>query len=326
MTPVSPPAVPPHILRFSTDDLPEKDRFAYSREVYGRVLCGLEIESPADKPFHNQHSLTFLPDLHLVTGQGSEQNARRTRALLADGNDDLLLHWNTDAPGIAIQCGREARLTPGDATLFSAADIGANNFMQTTSFVTFRMPRRLLMAVTPNVEDQLARCIPAGMPALRLLKTYVDGWQNGGLAATPEMAKVFSNHVHDLIALMFGAKGDAAEQAAQGGQRAARLEQIHREIQRSALDPNFSLPRLAERLRISPSYVQKLLADEGSAFIQEVIECRLAQAQRMLRSPQWQRTSIADIALQCGFPAVHHFHALFRKRYGMTPGEARGAG
>jgi AraC-like DNA-binding protein len=101
---------------------------------------------------------------------------------------------------------------------------------------------------------------------------------------------------------MFGAQGDAAEQATQGGARAARLAQIHHEIQRSALGPNFSLPELALRIGVSPRYVQAL---------------------RLLQSPRHRHLPIAEIAYQCGFPSVKYFHRVFRARFGATPGDVR---
>jgi AraC-like DNA-binding protein len=125
------------------------------------------------------------------------------------------------------------------------------------------------------------------------------------------------------MALMFGAKGDAAEQAAQGGARAARLAQIQHEIQRGALDPDFSLPALARRIGVSARYVQQLLEQGNSSFVREILERRLTLAHEMLRSPRHRHQSIAEIAQACGFGTDTHFYRQFRRRFGVTPGEAR---
>ncbi|MDR2858269.1 MAG: AraC family transcriptional regulator [Novosphingobium sp.] len=310
-------------MRFSTDGVSEEDRVAYSREVYGRAVCGLEIEPNAGTPFHADQALTALPDLYLLTGRHSGHKAIRTRPLMADGTDDIVFHWNTDAPGLAMQCGREEELAPGEATVFSTMEVGVNHFVQTTGFITLRMPMRLFGAMVPDVAGTFARRIPAGMPALRLLKSYVAGWQGGEQAATPGMARLFSNHVYDIVALILGASGDIAAQAGQGGLRAARLAAIRREIERSALDPAFSLAALALRIGVTPRYVQKLLTGEGTAFIREVADRRLEQALRLLQSPRHRSLSIAEIAYMCGFPNVKHFHGVFRSRYGATPGDMR---
>jgi hypothetical protein len=248
MNPTPPPATPPHVVRFSTDDLPERDRIAYTREVYGRSLCGLDIEPDAGVPLRITQAVTILPDLYLNTIDCSPHTARRTRSLLTDGNDSLFLLWNPDGPNISTNCGREANLASDNAGLFSAADVGVNYFGRTTCHTSLTLSRRLIRMAVPNIENFLVQPIASDTPALRLLKGYLNTWQNGELAATGREQQALSNHVYDLVALLFGAKGDAAHQAAQGGARAARLAQIHREIEHGVLDPDFSLPELALRV------------------------------------------------------------------------------
>jgi AraC-like DNA-binding protein len=197
------------------------------------------------------------------------------------------------------------------------------HFPQAARFSSFRMPLRRLKAMAPTIEDRLAERIPRNTPALRLLTGYLDTWQQGEFATTPQMQQALSDHIYDLMALMFGARGDAAEQAAQGGLRAARLAEVRREIERSALDPNFSLPALAGRIGVTPRYIQKLLADAETSFVTEMTEQRLSRALRLLQSSRHRHKSIAEIAYACGFPGVKHFHGVFRARYGVTPGDVR---
>jgi transcriptional regulator GlxA family with amidase domain len=89
------------------------------------------------------------------------------------------------------------------------------------------------------------------------------------------------------------------------------------------LDPDFSLPALAQHLCLSPSTVQKLLAGEDSSFIKKLTTERLNRAHQMLRSPAHRHLPIADIAYRCGFASTEHFHRTFRAHFGATPGEVR---
>jgi AraC-like DNA-binding protein len=136
---------------------------------------------------------------------------------------------------------------------------------------------------------------------------------------------MFVSHMHDLFALVAGASGDAAEMAAQHGGRAARLAQIRHEIKQSALDPDFSLPALAQRVGVTPRYVQMLLEEGASSFVKEVTERRLQHAQELLQSPRHRHLSVIEIAFECGFGTVAHFHRLFRRYYDATPGDWRNA-
>jgi AraC-like DNA-binding protein len=198
-----------------------------------------------------------------------------------------------------------------------------NYFGRETCHTSLTLSRRLVRTAVPNIEDFLVQPISSDAPALRLLKGYLNIWQNGELATTAREQQALSDHVYDLMALMFGARGDVAEQAILGGGRAARLAEIRREIEKSALDPKFSLPELALRIGVSPRYVQALLKEQDTSFLDEVGQRRLEQALRLLQSPRHRSLPIADVAWQCGFPSVKYFHRVFRARFGATPGDVR---
>jgi AraC-like DNA-binding protein len=311
-------------LRYSTDTLPEQDRLPYWREVFGRGVARVEIEPITNtEPFHASLVLTSLPDCRLMLGNNSDLRFLRTPDLISKSNDDLGVTILMNEAAAVSQCGHESVLEQGDATLLSQSELGFLN--GSTRFFNIRMPLQRMKSMVPHIEDRLAERIPRETPALRLLTSYMETeiWQRGELCVTPELSETFAGHLRDLVALVFNAKGEVAEQARQGGLRAARLAEIRREIKRSALDPDFSLPELALRIGVTPRYVQMLMKEQGSSFIKEITECRLERARRLLRSPQWQRISIAEIAHQCGFASVEHFHRLFRSHAGVTPGDMR---
>lgn len=58
----------------------------------------------------------------------------------------------------------------------------------------------------------------------------------------------------------------------------------------------------------------------GRTILAEIQHQRLAEATRLLLHTS---TTIKEVAYSCGFASEHRFYALFRKAYGMTPGEYR---
>ncbi|MDR0781335.1 MAG: hypothetical protein LBF16_11695, partial [Pseudomonadales bacterium] len=58
-------ALAPHILRFATDDLPEKDRIPYWIEFFGRKVFGLNLVPLTSDVFSSTVILAGLPDLGL---------------------------------------------------------------------------------------------------------------------------------------------------------------------------------------------------------------------------------------------------------------------
>src|SRR5262245_20844003 len=83
------------VLRFSTDDVPERDRLAVTREVVGRSIARVDLEPVRDVPFHYHCVARIVPGLAVVSQSCSRMIFRRTGEYLADGNDDVVLCMTT---------------------------------------------------------------------------------------------------------------------------------------------------------------------------------------------------------------------------------------
>nr|WP_168121140.1 AraC family transcriptional regulator [Paenibacillus sp. HB172176] len=83
-----------------------------------------------------------------------------------------------------------------------------------------------------------------------------------------------------------------------------------------------SLEEVAEKLRCSSRQLQRLFKElhGGSSFSQILEDIRLTHVCKSLRE---SAQSIEQIAKNAGFSSGNYLHAVFRKRYGMTPSEYR---
>ena len=111
------------ILRFSTDELPERDRLPIMREVHGRLTARVDIEPAPGVPLHYRVIARALPGLIVSLMSVSPHTVRRTRELLADGSDDVVFAAPPTAANMVSQRGRELSQFAGDALLLSAADV-----------------------------------------------------------------------------------------------------------------------------------------------------------------------------------------------------------
>jgi AraC-like DNA-binding protein len=128
----------------------------------------------------------------------------------------------------------------------------------------------------------------------------------------------------DLIALTLGAQRDVAEIARLRGLRAVRLQAILRAIKVGYADPAFSVRSVAQKLGLSPRYVNDLLQESGLSLSERVMELRLQQARAMLADARHDRLKIVEIAYACGFSEVSYFNRSFRRRFGDSPTRYRG--
>jgi AraC-like DNA-binding protein len=284
----------------------------------------LEHEPLPDQPFHVDTALRMLPGLAVATVHSSLLRVGRTRPLITDGDDSLILQI-ASCPGVASQLGRTVAVTPGDGVVLSAADVGHFTFSATSDALALRLPRAPLTQLVRDLGAVLVRPLPSGMPALRLLKRYIGVFENVSAPATPDLQHLAVTHVYDLVAMALGATRHAAEIAEGRGIRAARLRAIKANILAHLGGRDLSIDVVAAREGISPVYIRKLFEGEGTSFSEFVLDQRLIRVHRTLSDPRFAARPIGAIALEAGFGDLSYFNRVFRRRYGESPSDVRAA-
>ena len=99
-----------------------------------------------------------------------------------------------------------------------------------------------------------------------------------------------------------------------------RTTACHRQNARPRRRPSRIRARAA---RLSERYVNELLYEAGASFTQRLNELRLRKAAELLARDSERR--ISDVAFDCGFNDLSYFNRRFRRRYGATPVQFRGA-
>jgi len=310
-------------LRFSTDDVRPRERLPYLGEVLGQSIARLDLAPIDGHPLRCVGQMHLFDGLAVISGKASAFSATRSRSLLSDGNDDLVLHVNRSGFSLASQVGRESRLNAGHALLLGTSDPGANVFPGPASWLTFRIPRSRLTGLVATPEDALVRPISASTEPLHLLLDYVDGALGQYRLASPPLRHLFATHVHDLVALVIGVTRDAAELARGRGLKVARLNAAKIDITRRLDDEGLSVVGVASRLGVTPRYVQKLFESEGTTFSQYLTHQRLARAYRTLLDPRFLDRAVTAIASDVGFGNLSHFNRMFRRAYGASPSDVR---
>lgn len=154
-------------VRFSTADLAPADRIPFFRGVCGRNVVRLEIEPLAGCPFHAEAVLRALPGIGISSTVNSPMRVERTRDLLSDGNDDLLLAITKACADIVSQRGSEATLSD-----FSIAASGAGS-----------APRRRNIVVAPPLRSDVGSAPQRQMAYLHIAPGVVAVAPISGSAA-----------------------------------------------------------------------------------------------------------------------------------------------
>src|SRR5215472_9232420 len=159
-------------IRFTTADLPEKDRIATWREQYGRVSMKLDIEPLDDTQFECSVVARTLPGVQMMSTAMSPVRITRTREFLADGNGDLIFIINQSGSVIAQSRGRDIVMREGDALLMSTGEVKVFDRRVHGGSLSFRIPRSILTSIVVDVDDVVMQLIPRETEALKLLAGY----------------------------------------------------------------------------------------------------------------------------------------------------------
>ena len=148
-----------HIVKFSTDHLPEQDRIPFWREHYGHIMLRVDLEPARDSVFEAAITSLALPALQLIDASASPAKISRTGQYLADGNDDVVLAINRTGSVNVASGGREQSLREHEAILLSGGE--ASSFHRTSrgrSF-TLRVPRATFESTVVSVDDDASNRI-----------------------------------------------------------------------------------------------------------------------------------------------------------------------
>src|SRR6478736_8665952 len=311
-------------VRFSTADLPEKDRVAMWREHYGRMAMKLDIEPINDAPLECAILIRVLPGVQIMSTAMSPSRITRTREFLADGNGDLTFIINQSGSVVTQSRGRDVVLREGDAVLMSTGEVKVFDRPVHGGSLSFRIPRSILSAIVPDVDDVVMQLIPQKTEALKLLAGYAAPLFNDIALATPEFRRTAVNHLHDLVALALGAARDGV--AAGHAIPAARLRMAKSYIVENSSRRELSVGAVAAHLGLTPRNLQRLFESEGTTFSEFLLLQRLSRAHRMLTEPRLAQNPVGSIAYDAGFGDLSYFNRSFKRRFGMTPRDVRNDG
>lgn len=185
------------------------------------------------------------------------------------------------------------------------------------------VPRAPVVAAVANLDDALYRGVERSA-ALTLLTGFAQTLSSDLGPMDEVMLDQATRTLTDLFVLALGPTRDGAEEV-KSSVKTARLVRLKSDIEANLGNPDLSLDWLARRHSLRARGIQDLFYAAGEGFTEYVRGRRLDLAMRLLGDPRYAERNIAEIALASGFGDISWFNNAFRKRFGMTPSDARRA-
>lgn len=313
----------PHSL-FTTESLPEKDRFAAWREDMS-VIFDVERSPICDeKPHHATFDLyhfgqSVVGDLKASTGH----YLRAKRKIARDGLDSILIQLFVDG-GLQFGTGRRTIYAEaGDIVIFDLTQ-PVDNINTEFRHITAMWPRVVIEQVIPDIGLWHGCVLPKDSPAVTLLRRH--------MTSCNELAPRFSAEEGQRVEMATLTLAQAAMSDGEllpGPDAKASVPmaemltyQIKRHIRENLGAVDLSPAQIAENFGISRTQLYNLLEPLGG-IARYQRNLRLQRCLADLRDPVQAQAQVAEIAYRWGFNNASTFTRNFRKAFGMTPGEAR---
>lgn len=136
--------------------------------------------------------------------------------------------------------------------------------------------------------------------------------------AGPQMTRSFL----ELLAVL-AFDGEVDEETQRSTSLDIRRAQVKSFIDKHFREPDLTISSIAQRLRLTPRYVQLAFESDGQTPSEYLRTRRIETCARELLEQPRRRKSITEISFSNGFNSSSHFSTEFKRVYGMTPRDWR---
>lgn len=310
-------------LKFSTTDLPERERFDEWHALTDLTGIPQTLKSSDDADFRAS-ALVRGREGQVVARASlrSRLHTRRTPRLIRHSDPDryLFVSVRSGTSGVA-QSGRETVIGPGDLMIldssrpFHALYDGVHD--------VFLVDKSLVPAPPAQVHSLVARRLPGDTGSGAVLARCLDEVsRDDGPGRPPEFHRLLDIAV-DLLAVLIAQELDVPPRLPAESRDRSLLARADAFVRDNLGDPELTPRTLAAAHHVSLRRLQQVLAAEGTTPAALIRTRRLERCRRALADPRQHDRPVHAVAARWGFPDHAHFSRLFKSTYGMSPSEYR---
>lgn len=307
------------IFELSTESVPAAERLSFWRDTAYRRM-ELERVPETGRPFRAELRRLAGNAAELWDHRSDPLWVKRTESRCrADGRGDISIALVLDCTDANVENGRDLSLRAGDLYVLDYAQ-PVRAMRSRHREIALILPREKVVAALGEDLSALAATRVFGHGIGAVLRTHMRTVADEAARLTESDRAVAVDAAADLslAALRATLLGSFdAEQFADGIYMAAR-----KVIDRDCTDPELTPDRVAARAGCSRATLYRLFAAHGETPAEAIWSARLAHA-LLLLSATPSDVTVAEIGFRCGFLDPTSFNRMFKRRYRMTPGEAR---
>ena len=290
--------------------------------LVSQAFCPMECHSD-EQSFDARIDLGQLDKIRLATIASKELQVIRNRGHIAQAIDNYyLVKFQLSGTSLVRHRNREAQLKAGDFVICSSCDPYELYFPEPYSQAILSIPQIQLNDLVPNPEQYLGQTMLGNDPVNGMLSQFVLSLTECIDHLAPAALRRIEANVLDLLITSLEAQSSPEIAQAETVQQ-EHLARIKQYIALHLHDSRLSPDTIAQAQGIGTRYLHMLFKHEPLSVSRYILSKRLEACCRVLANPKSKNVSTTDIAYECGFNDVSHFHRCFKSHYGMTPRQYR---
>lgn len=311
---MSAPITTSRLLRFTTENISPEARVQLWEGHNARALIPLDIRTLDEQPMRSRQMNLQLPSIRMADVTGTSQIVERSEAFIREHPTGVIaIFFALEGEAFFFHRSGHLTLQPGQAVLYDADLPFTRGFSRGLREVVLTIPRERYREIVgahgptlPTVLDFSAGGGTHEQALARLLRSTL--MQVSGPEPTLAPTRT-EGDVLALLRLVLGRRDDEA----------GFLVSAKQYIDRHLTSQELTSGRVAAAVGLSERQLSRHFAGDGTSIGRYVQGQRVDLAREVLRDPERQGLSIAEVAARCGFASQSHFGRVFRERVGMTP-------
>lgn len=308
-------------LDVSTAGLQDNNKLEFWQDMARHALVGCEVSSRDPKSFHIAARGMLQGEISLLDIRCSPFRVDRDPDRSTDSSGDYILLYFVKAGRIlAEQDRRSAIIGPGDAVTLVSSRPYMIEISGEHRVNSVRIPR-LLFGRSPRIDEATARSL-LGMRGIgRILGSLASQLCESGRGMDPLLVGRLVLNFTDLLATGYDTL--PAPEANASPPRDRTLSRIRAFLELNLANPDLTPAAVADEMRLSLRYINKLFEREKVSLGRYLLEQRLDRAAATLARYAIAAGSIKAAAYDAGFRDLSHFSSAFRNRFDTTPMQYR---
>ncbi|CAM5240149.1 MULTISPECIES: helix-turn-helix domain-containing protein [Streptomyces] len=303
---------------YCTKTVPAHRRRAYWREALSRTFGAVDLGVP-DEVARGTIRTSPLGPMQTVAVEGDPQRARRTRQLIAGGDDDyVVVMLLCEGAAHIDQDGRAASVRPGQLFVYDMARPVQLTFPERFLTKSLVLPREVLGLSESELRQITAAPLGSESAVGGLLTPLLSRLVDSAATYPQRTGELIARNVVDLVQTLAEERlGRGADDSASGARMS--LVRIRAYIDRHLAHPDLSPDSIARAHHISVRYLHKLFELEDITVSRWIQQRRLEHCRRDLARRESADLTVAAVAHRWGFTSASHFSRVFRAAYGTSP-------